>query len=67
MKGRKKEGEGGGKRRRRKERTERGKKTRSERERERESVLAKETWKREDKEEGRRARITPRRVVATPF
>lgn len=67
MKGRKKEGEGGGERRRRKERTERGKKTRSERERERESVLAKETWKREDKEEGRRARITPRRVVATPF
>lgn len=65
MKGRKKEGEGGGERRRRKERTERGKKTRSERERE--SVLAKETWKREDKEEGRRARITPRRVVATPF
>lgn len=65
MKGRKKEGEGGGERRRRKERTERGKKTRSERERER--VLAKETWKREDKEEGRRARITPRRVVATPF
>lgn len=64
MKGRKKEGEGGGERRR-KERTERGKKTRSERERE--SVLAKETWKREDKEEGRRARITPRRVVATPF
>lgn len=65
MKGRKKEGRG--RRKEEKKGTNRKREENTERERERESVLAKETWKREDKEEGRRARITPRRVVATPF
>lgn len=63
MKGRKKEGRG----RRKEEKKGTNRKREENTERERESVLAKETWKREDKEEGRRARITPRRVVATPF
>lgn len=66
MKGRKKEGEGEEKGGEERNEQKEGRKHGA-RERERESVLAKETWKREDKEEGRRARITPRRVVATPF